>query len=39
MHYNPCSRISQDPADFRDLVENLCDSEVVIVEVGDCVEC
>ena len=39
MHYNTWPRISQDPAEFRDLVETLCDSEVVIVEAGDCVEC
>jgi L-ascorbate metabolism protein UlaG (beta-lactamase superfamily) len=39
MHYNTWPRIKQDPAEFQDLVETLCDSEVVIVEAGDAVEC
>jgi L-ascorbate metabolism protein UlaG (beta-lactamase superfamily) len=39
MHYNTWPKIRQDPTEFRDLVETLCDSEVVIVEPGDAVEC
>ena len=39
MHYNTWPRIRKDPAEFRDLVETLCDSEVVIMGAGDAVEC
>ena len=39
MHYNTWPRIRQDPAEFRDLAETLCDSEVVIMEAGDALEC
>lgn len=39
MHYNTWPRIKQDPGEFQDLVETLCDSEVVILEAGDAVEC
>ncbi|HOI69189.1 MAG TPA: metal-dependent hydrolase [Methanothrix sp.] len=39
MHYNTWPRISQDPAEFREMVEMLCDSEVVILEPGDSLEC
>lgn len=39
MHYNTWPGIRQDPAEFRDLVETLCDSEVVIMEAGDTLEC
>lgn len=39
MHYNTWPRIRQDPALFRDLVETLCDSEVVILDAGDAIEC
>lgn len=39
MHYNTWPKIKQDPLEFRDLVETLCDSEVVIMEPGDALEC
>ncbi|UEC42764.1 MAG: hypothetical protein METHAR1v1_840016 [Methanothrix sp.] len=39
MHYNTWPQIKQDPAEFRNLVETLCDSEVVIMEAGDALEC
>ncbi len=39
MHYNTWPRISQDPAEFREMVEMLCDTEVVILEPGDSLEC
>ncbi|MDF0591501.1 metal-dependent hydrolase [Candidatus Methanocrinis natronophilus] len=39
MHYNTWPRIRQDPTEFRDLVETLCDTEVVIMEAGDTLEC
>jgi len=39
MHYNTWPQIRQDPALFRDLVETLCDSEVVILDAGDAIEC
>jgi L-ascorbate metabolism protein UlaG (beta-lactamase superfamily) len=38
MHYNTKPSLEQDPADFQALVETLCDTEVVIMDVGETVE-
>ncbi|HOT06135.1 MAG TPA: metal-dependent hydrolase [Methanotrichaceae archaeon] len=38
MHYNTSSAIAADPAEFQELVETLCNTEVVILEAGDCLE-
>ena len=38
MHYNTSPSISQDPADFQALVETLCDTEVIVIDVGETIE-
>ncbi len=38
MHYNIKPSISQDPADFQALVETLCDTEVIVMDVGETIE-
>jgi L-ascorbate metabolism protein UlaG (beta-lactamase superfamily) len=38
MHYNTRPSISQDPADFQALVETLCDTEVIVMDVGEAIE-
>ncbi|UCE37124.1 MAG: metal-dependent hydrolase [Thermoplasmata archaeon] len=38
MHYNTFPPVAQNPSEFKSLVESLCDSEVVICEVGKAVE-
>jgi L-ascorbate metabolism protein UlaG (beta-lactamase superfamily) len=38
MHYNTRPSISQDPADFQALVETLCDTEVIVMDVGETLE-
>jgi L-ascorbate metabolism protein UlaG (beta-lactamase superfamily) len=38
MHYNTFPAIEQDPAEYQALVETLCDTEVVIMEVGETIE-
>jgi L-ascorbate metabolism protein UlaG (beta-lactamase superfamily) len=38
MHYNTFPQVIQNPKEFKSLVESLCDSEVVICEVGKTIE-
>ncbi|MHC1631646.1 MAG: metal-dependent hydrolase [Methanotrichaceae archaeon] len=38
MHYNTWPIIEQDPFEFQSLVESLCDTEVMIMEVGTTIE-
>lgn len=38
MHYNTFPLVEQDPEEFRSLVESMCDSEVIICEVGKAIE-
>jgi L-ascorbate metabolism protein UlaG (beta-lactamase superfamily) len=38
MHYNTRPSILQDPADFQALVETLCDTEVIVLDVGETIE-
>jgi len=38
MHYNTNSSVRQDPAEFQTLVETLCDTEVLIMDIGESVE-
>lgn len=39
IHYNTWPAIEQDPSKFQSLVETLCDTEVVIMKVGETIEC
>jgi L-ascorbate metabolism protein UlaG (beta-lactamase superfamily) len=34
MHYNKFPLIEQNPEEFKNLVESVCDSEVLICEIG-----
>ncbi len=38
MHYNTFPLVEQDPQEFKGLVESICDSEVIICEVGKTIE-
>jgi len=39
MHYDTWPAIKQDPTEFQSIVETLCDTEVVIMDVGETIEC
>ncbi|MBN1323743.1 MAG: metal-dependent hydrolase [Methanotrichaceae archaeon] len=38
MHYNTYKAIEQDPAEYQELVETLCDTEVLVLDVGESIE-